>query len=122
MHAGVGMNYWASPPLVVAYALAGTMGIDLESDAIGQDGEGRAVYLRDLWPSDSEITKVIETVLDRGMFVERYGSFLEGDERWRALPAPAGDPDAWEAEAAYIRPPPFLRAATGARRPARRIR
>jgi aconitate hydratase len=117
IHPDVRMNYLASPPLVVAYALAGTMDIDLEGDPIGHDREGRAVYLRDLWPSESEVTKVIESVLDRDMFVERYGSFLEGDERWRALPAPSGDRYAWDAESTYIRRPPFLDDASADDRP-----
>src|SRR5882724_218141 len=117
IHPDVKMNYLASPPLVVAYALAGTMDIDLEGDPIGHDREGRAVYLRDLWPSDSEVTKVIESVLDRDMFVERYGSFLEGDERWRALPAPGGDRYSWDAESTYIRRPPFLDDASADDRP-----
>ena len=71
------------------------------------------VYLRDLWPSDAEITSVVESVLDRSMFVERYGSFLDGDERWRALPAPTGDRYEWDPESTYIRRPPFLDDVTG---------
>ncbi|HTD51307.1 MAG TPA: aconitate hydratase AcnA, partial [Acidimicrobiia bacterium] len=108
IHPDVRMNYLASPPLVVAYALAGTMDIDLGTDPIGHDADGKAVYLADLWPSDAEITKVVEAVLDRAMFVERYGSFLEGDERWRALPAPTGDRYQWDPNSTYIRRPPFL--------------
>jgi aconitate hydratase len=102
------MNYLASPPLVVAYALAGTMDVDLNVDPIGHDTTGSAVYLRDLWPSDAEITKVVEAVVDRSMFVERYGSIFEGDERWRALPAPSGERYEWDPESTYIRRPPFL--------------
>ena len=117
IHPDVRMNYLASPPLVVAYALAGTMDIDLNADPIGLDGEGRAVYLRDIWPTDAEVTKVVESVLDRDMFAERYGSILEGDERWRALPAPSGEVYAWDTESTYIRRPPFLDDATGADRP-----
>jgi len=114
IHPDVRMNYLASPPLVVAYALAGTMDIDLGSDPIGHDADGTAVYLRDLWPSDAEITKVVDAVLDRTMFVERYGSFLDGDERWRALPAPTGDGYRWEPGSTYIRRPPFLDDVSGA--------
>ena len=80
------------------------------------------VYLRDLWPSDAEITSVVESVLDRSMFVERYGSFLDGDERWRALPAPTGDRYEWDPESTYIRRPPFLDDVTGARPADRRHR
>jgi len=100
--------------LVVAYALAGTMDIDLSSDPIGHDTDGKAVYLADLWPSDSEITSVVESVLDRSMFEERYGSFLDGDERWRALPAPTGDRYEWDTKSTYIRRPPFLDGVSGA--------
>jgi aconitate hydratase len=107
IHPDVRMNYLASPPLVVAYALAGTMDIDLSSDPIGHDSQGAPVYLRDLWPS------VVESVLDRSMFVERYGSFLDGDERWRALPAPTGDRYEWDTESTYIRRPPFLDGVAG---------
>jgi aconitate hydratase A / 2-methylisocitrate dehydratase len=117
IHPDVRMNYLASPPLVVAYALAGTMDIDLTTDPIGHDTGGNAVYLRDLWPSDAEVTEVVESVLDRDMFADRYGSILEGDERWRALPAPAGEVYAWDTESTYIRRPPFLDDATGADRP-----
>src|SRR6185369_11500594 len=76
--------------------------------AIGHDTAGNEVYLRDLWPSDAEITSVVESVLDRNMFVERYGSIFEGDERWRALPAPSGERYEWDPESTYIRRPPFL--------------
>jgi aconitate hydratase len=107
------MNYLASPPLVVAYALAGTMDIDLSTEPIGHDVDGQAVYLHDIWPSDGEVTKVVESVLDRDMFADRYGTILDGDERWRALPAPSGDRYAWDAESTYIRRPPFLDEATG---------
>jgi aconitate hydratase len=117
IHPDVRMNYLASPPLVVAYALAGTMDIDLGTDPIGQDREGNAVYLGEIWPADDEITKVVESVLDRDMFAERYGTFLEGDERWRALPAPTGEVYAWDADSTYIRRPPFLDDVTGADRP-----
>jgi aconitate hydratase A / 2-methylisocitrate dehydratase len=117
IHPDVRMNYLASPPLVVAYALAGTMDIALTADPIGHDTDGNAVYLRDIWPSDAEVTKVVESVLDRDMFVDRYGSILEGDERWRALPAPTGAVYAWDTESTYIRRPPFIDDATGADQP-----
>ena len=108
IHPDCRMNYLASPPLVVAYALAGTMDIDLNDDPIGHDRDGNGVYLRDLWPSDAEISSVVDSVLDRSMFVERYGSIFEGDERWRALPAPAGERYEWDPDSTYIRRPPFL--------------
>jgi aconitate hydratase len=108
IHPDCRMNYLASPPLVVAYALAGTMDIDLNNDPIGHDTDDKPVYLRDLWPSDAEITKVVGEVVDRAFFVERYGSIFEGDDRWRALPAPSGERYAWDPESTYIRRPPFL--------------
>ena len=108
IHPDCRMNYLASPPLVVAYALAGTMDIDLNDDPIGHDTDGKPVYLRDLWPSDAEITSVVDEVVDRSFFVERYGSIFEGDERWRALPAPSGERYDWDPESTYIRRPPFL--------------
>jgi len=113
IHPDVRMNYLASPPLVVAYALAGTMDIDLASDPIGHDTDGQAVYLSDLWPSDVETTNVVESVLERNMFVERYGTFLDGDDRWRALPAPTGDRYQWDPHSTYIRRPPFLDEVSG---------
>ena len=117
IHPDCRMNYLASPPLVVAYALAGTMDIDLTPIRSATTATGAPVYLRDLWPSDAEITSVVESVLDRSMFVERYGSFLDGDERWRALAAPTGDRYEWDPESTYIRRPPFLDGVTR-RRPA----
>jgi len=113
----VRLNYLASPPLVVAYALAGTMDLDLTSDPIGHDPDGSPVYLRELWPADAEVTGVIESVLDRSMFTDRYGSILDGDERWRALPAPTGAVYAWDAQSTYIRRPPFLDDTSGADEP-----
>jgi aconitate hydratase len=113
IHPDCRMNYLASPPLVVAYALAGTMDIDLNADPIGHDRDGNAVYLRDIWPSDADVTSVVEAVVDRAMFVERYGSIFEGDERWRALPAPTGDRYEWDTQSTYIRRPPFLDDTTG---------
>ena len=122
IHPDCRMNYLASPPLVVAYALAGTMDIDLNVDPIGHDRDGNAVYLRDIWPSDADVTSVVEAVVERAMFVERYGSIFEGDERWRALPAPSGDRYEWDTESTYIRRPPFLDETTGADLPITDIR
>jgi aconitate hydratase len=121
IHPDVRMNYLASPPLVVAYALAGTMDIDLGNDPIGHDADGKAVYLADLWPTDAEVTEVVASVLDRDMFEAQYGSIFDGDERWRALPAPTGDRYEWDDTSTYIRRPPFLDAATGADVPVRPI-
>jgi aconitate hydratase len=102
------MNYLASPPLVVAYALAGTMDVDLSSDPLGHDPSGAPVYLHDLWPSEAEVAEVVGRVLDRTMFEESYATILDGDEMWRALPAPTGDRYAWDPDSTYIRRPTFL--------------
>jgi aconitate hydratase A / 2-methylisocitrate dehydratase len=112
IHPDCRMNYLASPPLVVAYALAGTMDVNLRDDPLGRDADGRDVFLRDIWPSDDEIARVVNAVLDTKMFVHRYSSILEGDERWRALPAPTGDRYEWDPESTYIRRPPFLEGVT----------
>ena len=108
IHPDCRMNYLASPPLVVAYALAGTMDIDLTSEPLGRDAGGKEVFLADLWPGEDEVADVVGSVLDTGMFRERYSTILEGDERWRALPAPTGARYEWEPESTYIRRPPFL--------------
>jgi aconitate hydratase len=102
------MNYLASPPLVVAYALAGTMDVDLSQDPLGNDQSGNPVYLRDLWPSEAEVAEVVGKVLDRAMFEESYATILDGDEHWRALPAPTGDRYEWDPDSTYIRRPTFL--------------
>ncbi len=106
------MNYLASPPLVVAYTLAGTIDVDLSSDPVGHDPNGAPVYLRELWPSEAEVADVVGSVLDRSMFEQSYATILEGDENWRALRAPTGDRYEWDAESTYIRRPTFLEGIT----------
>ena len=101
-------NYLASPPLVVAYALAGQMTVDLTSDPIGRDQKGQDVYLRDIWPSEREIQTVLQTAVRREMFEERYAGVFEGDERWRGLPAPEAERFRWDPESTYVRNPPFF--------------
>jgi aconitate hydratase len=101
-------NYLASPPLVVAYALAGTKHIDFESEALGTDNDGNDVFLRDLWPSPQEVTDALRTAVKSSMFTERYGSCTTGDEQWRALDVPAGGTYAWDDKSTYIRRPPFF--------------
>jgi len=100
-------NYLASPPLVVAYALAGTMDIDLAKDAIGHGADGKPVYLRDLWPAPKEVAESIRAHVRREQFVEKYAHVLEGDAAWQALEIPAGDTYAWP-ESTYIRKPTFF--------------
>jgi len=104
----VKMNYLASPPLVVAYALAGTMDIDLVEDPIGHDREGRPVHLRDIWPSPSEVEAVIDASLESSMFTSSYASVFDGDERWQGLATPEGSTFAWDDASTYIRRPSFF--------------
>jgi aconitate hydratase len=104
----VKMNYLASPPLVVAYALAGTMDIDLVEDPLGIDGEGNEVYLRDLWPSEQEVAETIEDAVQSDMFRKSYGEVFEGDERWNGLDIPTGDRYEWSDESTYVRLPPYF--------------
>ncbi|MFI5306476.1 MAG: aconitate hydratase AcnA [Polyangiales bacterium] len=108
IHPQVRANYLASPPLVVAYALAGTMNIDFEQDALGEDTNGKPVYLREIWPSQQEISTAIREHLAASMFAARYARVLEGPERWRAVKAPSGEIFAWEEASTYIRKPPFF--------------
>jgi aconitate hydratase len=103
-------NYLASPPLVVAYALAGTMNIDLEHDPLGTDKDGKPVYLRDIWPSPAEITETMRKAIKREHYESRYAHVLDGDDEWRALAVPAGDTFAWDDSSTYIRKPPFFEA------------
>ena len=105
-------NYLASPPLVVAYALAGRMTLDLTAEPIGQDESGANVYLRDLWPSEREIQEAMLGAVRAEMFVEKYADVFAGDDRWKALPAPEGERFAWEADSTYIRKPPFFEGMT----------
>ena len=104
----VRMNYLASPPLVVAYAIAGTMDTDLVRDPLGTDHEGHPVHLADLWPTAREVQDTIDATVDPGMFTAAYTGVFDGDERWRALPAPQGETFAWEEGSSYLRLPPFL--------------
>jgi aconitate hydratase len=108
IHPEVRLNYLASPPLVVAYALAGTMDIDLLHDPLGTDAEGRPVYLADIWPSPAEVAKVIESSIDAAMFSREYASVFDGDERWRALEVPEGDAYEWDPASTYVRRPPYF--------------
>lgn len=90
------MNYLASPPLVIAYGIAGTMDFDFESDPLGQDSEGNDVFLRDIWPSAAEIEETIASSINREMFTESYADVFKGDDRWRSLPTPEGDTFEWD--------------------------
>jgi aconitate hydratase len=101
-------NYLASPPLVVAYALAGRVDIDLYNEPIGQDQKGRSVFLRDIWPSQEEIQKVVAKAVRPEMFRSQYAHVFDGDDLWRALPTPSGDLFAWEADSTYVKHPPYF--------------
>jgi aconitate hydratase len=104
----VKMNYLASPPLVVAYALAGTMDIDIVGEPLGQDEQGQDVYLRDIWPSEHEVAQTIEQAIQSDMFRSSYGEVFAGDERWNSLRVPEGDRFAWEPDSTYVRLPPYF--------------
>src|SRR5213596_384993 len=104
----VKMNYLASPPLVVAYALAGTMDLDLVNDPLGEDRDGQPVYLRDIWPSSEEVARVVEESLHSDMFRSSYGAVFDGDERWASLQVPEGDRFAWDPDSPYVREPPYF--------------
>jgi aconitate hydratase len=103
----VKMNYLASPPLVVAYALAGTMDIDLVNDPLGSDPDGEPVYLRDIWPSSAEIAETVTTAVQSDMFRRSYAEVFDGDENWHSLEVPQGDRYDWR-ESTYVRRPPFF--------------
>ena len=113
----VKMNYLASPPLVIAYALAGTMDVDLHTEPLGHDESGAAVYLRDIWPSTAEVQATIDSSIDAEMFATNYADVFAGDERWRALPMPAGDTFAWDLDSTYVRKPPYFEGMTAEPRP-----
>jgi aconitate hydratase len=104
----VKMNYLASPPLVVAYAIAGSMDADIVNDPLGQDADGNDVYLRDIWPSEQEIAETIESAVQSDMFRKSYGEVFEGDERWTGLDVPTGDRFAWSEDSTYVRLPPYF--------------
>lgn len=104
----VKMNYLASPPLVVAYAIAGSMNIDLNNDPIGVSQDGQKIYLKDIWPSSKEIQDCINQAIDSEMFVKRYADVFKGDERWQKLPTPTGKTFTWSNTSTYVRKPPYF--------------
>jgi aconitate hydratase len=101
-------NYLASPPLVVAYALAGSMNVDLTSEPLGAGSDGQPVYLKDIWPTEREIQETVLSAVTAEMFRAQYASVFDGDDRWQNLPVPTGDKFAWDDDSTYIRKPPFL--------------
>ena len=104
----VKMNYLASPPLVIAYGIAGTMDFDFESDPLGQDTDGNDVFLKDIWPSAAEIQEVITSSIDRDMFADSYADVFKGDDRWRSLPTPEGNTFDWNEDSTYVRKAPYF--------------
>jgi aconitate hydratase len=104
----VKMNYLASPPLVVAYALAGTMDIHLMKDSLGTDEQGNDVYLADIWPTEAEIDDIISSAIGAEMFTESYADVFAGDEQWQSLPTPEGEIFAWDPDSTYVRKPPYF--------------
>ena len=108
IHPETKLNYLASPPLVVAYALAGTMDTNLTSEPLGSGSDGQPVWLRDIWPSQAEIGEVIASCLRPDMYTREYAQVFAGDERWRSLPVPAGDMFAWDPASTYVCRPPFF--------------
>ncbi len=104
----VKMNYLASPPLVVAYALAGTMDIDITTEPLGSDADGKPVLLQDIWPSESEVARVVGEAIGADQFAASYDDVFAGDARWQGLDIPSGDAFAWDPESTYVRRPPYF--------------
>ena len=104
----VKMNYLASPPLVIAYALAGTMDFDFESQPLGKDNDGNDVFLKDIWPSQKDVSDTIASAINQEMFITNYADVFKGDERWRNLPTPSGKTFEWDADSTYVRKPPYF--------------
>ncbi|WP_369963091.1 aconitate hydratase AcnA [Leifsonia sp. EB34] len=108
----VKMNYLASPPLVIAYALAGSMNFDFEVDPLGTDADGNDVFLKDIWPDAAEVQQTIDSSINEGMFVHQYASVFEGDERWKSLATPTGSVFEWDEKSTYVRKPPYFEGMT----------
>ncbi|MEU0496374.1 aconitate hydratase AcnA [Mycobacterium sp. NPDC006124] len=104
----VKMNYLASPPLVIAYGIAGTMDFDFEADPLGTDHDGNDVFLKDIWPTSAEIQETIASSIDRKMFTDSYADVFKGDERWRSLPTPEGNTFEWAEDSTYVRKAPYF--------------
>ncbi|QES52245.1 aconitate hydratase AcnA [Streptomyces venezuelae] len=108
----VKMNYLASPPLVVAYAIAGSMKVDITKDAIGTDTEGNPVFLKDIWPSEAEVNDVVANAIGEDMFNKSYQDVFAGDAQWQALPIPTGNTFEWDPQSTYVRKPPYFEGMT----------
>ena len=101
-------NYLASPPLVVAYALVGTMHVNIATDSLGKDTEGNDVFLRDIWPSNHEIAEILRETITREMFTTRYGDVFKGDEKWGGIDAGSGQTYGWDSTSTYVQNPPYF--------------
>ena len=112
INSDVRANYLASPPLVVAYALAGTMNLDLTTEPLGTGSDGQDVYLKDVWPTQGEVQETILKSVRSEMFRDKYGKVFEGDDRWRTLPVPTGDLYAWDTQSTYVKHPPYFETMT----------
>src|SRR5690606_19553413 len=108
IHAEVKMNYLASPPLVVAYAIAGTVDIDLTREPLGKDRDGNDVYLRDIWPTNKEIGDTIAVIVGPELFAQNYADVFKGDTRWNSIDSPTGESFAWDEASTYIKNPPYF--------------
>lgn len=108
----VKMNYLASPPLVVAYALAGSMKVDITRDALGVDQEGKPVFLTDIWPTEAEVNDVVANAIGEDMFNKSYQDVFAGDAQWQALPIPTGNTFEWDPQSTYVRKPPYFEGMT----------
>lgn len=117
----VKMNYLASPPLVIAYALAGSMDFDFDTDSLGKDEAGNDVFLKDIWPNPVEVQQVMDSSIDKEMFARGYEGVFDGDERWKALDTPAGDTFAWDPNSTYVRKPPYFEGMTAQPEPVKDI-
>ncbi len=122
VHPEVKMNFLASPPLVVAYALAGTMDIDLQQDVLGTGPDGKPVVLANIWPSDQEVADAVRSSLDSGMFKKSYGSVFAGDANWSSIKVPAGKIYAWQEKSTYVRNPPYFDGMTMTPKPVTDVR
>jgi aconitate hydratase len=117
----VKMNYLASPPLVIAYALAGTMDFDFDSQPLGQDTDGNDVFLKDIWPSQKDVADTIASAINQEMFTKNYADVFKGDERWRNLPTPSGNTFEWDPNSTYVRKPPYFEGMSAEPEPVRNI-
>nr|WP_274638330.1 aconitate hydratase AcnA [Microbacterium bovistercoris] len=117
----VKMNYLASPPLVIAYALAGSMNFDFDVDALGTDTDGNDVFLKDIWPDAAEVQSTIDSSISTDMFDREYSSVFDGDDRWRSLPTPTGAVFEWEDSSTYVRKPPYFEGMTAQPEPVQNI-